>query len=202
MASFEKINGKREHSQHKDGQVERQHGGAEEVRERCDRHKHHADRQQHHGAGQIDPEHDRVEPGDVPALARALGHLIEEPSAIIGLGRRGRDLWEGCYQPRVHGATMASGEFTKESEKQRPTVQVGDPFMEKLLMEACLEVMKTGAGAAMIKDPDLAVAIARAAHEGSGLPVTVKLRYRDPDSGREKSLVKALQSPFDRSVSE
>ncbi len=45
----------------------------------------------------------------------------------------------------VHGATMASGEFTKESEKQRPTVQVGDPFMEKLLLEACIEAMRTGA---------------------------------------------------------
>jgi len=43
----------------------------------------------------------------------------------------------------IHGATMASEEFDSESEEKRPTVQVGDPFMEKLLLEACLELMKT-----------------------------------------------------------
>ena len=45
----------------------------------------------------------------------------------------------------IHGATMASAEFDEKSAEKRPAVQVGDPFMEKLLMEACLEVMKTGA---------------------------------------------------------
>jgi phosphoribosylformylglycinamidine synthase len=45
----------------------------------------------------------------------------------------------------IHGATMASAEFKEGSEQKRPTVQVGDPFMEKLLLEACLEAMKTGA---------------------------------------------------------
>ena len=45
----------------------------------------------------------------------------------------------------IHGATMASGEFTEESKQKRPNVQVGDPFMEKLLLEACLEAMETGA---------------------------------------------------------
>ncbi len=45
----------------------------------------------------------------------------------------------------IHGATMASAEFDETSAEKRPAVQVGDPFMEKLLMEACLEVMKTGA---------------------------------------------------------
>ncbi len=39
----------------------------------------------------------------------------------------------------IHGATMASEEFKEGSEQKRPNVQVGDPFMEKLLMEACLE---------------------------------------------------------------
>ena len=43
----------------------------------------------------------------------------------------------------IHGATMASEAFSQEAEKKRPTVQVGDPFTEKLLLEACLEVMKT-----------------------------------------------------------
>ncbi|MEC7381179.1 MAG: phosphoribosylformylglycinamidine synthase subunit PurL [Pseudomonadota bacterium] len=42
----------------------------------------------------------------------------------------------------IHGATMASAEFDENSEEKRPTVQVGDPFSEKLLLEACLELMK------------------------------------------------------------
>ena len=45
----------------------------------------------------------------------------------------------------IHGATMASAEFDDESEEKRPTVQVGDPFTEKLLLEACLELMATDA---------------------------------------------------------
>jgi len=45
----------------------------------------------------------------------------------------------------IHGATMASAEFDDRSAEKRPAVQVGDPFMEKLLLEACLEVMRTGA---------------------------------------------------------
>jgi len=44
----------------------------------------------------------------------------------------------------IHGATFASGELTAESESQRPAVQVGDPFMEKLVMEACLELIESG----------------------------------------------------------
>ena len=43
----------------------------------------------------------------------------------------------------IHGATMASTEFSEDSEAKRPTVQVGDPFTEKLLIEACLELMAT-----------------------------------------------------------
>ena len=45
----------------------------------------------------------------------------------------------------IHGATMASATFDEHAEERRPTVQVGDPFTEKLLLEACLEVMRTGA---------------------------------------------------------
>jgi len=45
----------------------------------------------------------------------------------------------------IHGASMASAEFTEESKQKRPNVQVGDPFMEKLLLEACIEAMQTGA---------------------------------------------------------
>ena len=45
----------------------------------------------------------------------------------------------------IHGATMASAEFDDEALEKRPTVQVGDPFLEKLLLEACLEAMRAGA---------------------------------------------------------
>ncbi len=66
--------------------------------------------------------------------ARAAG--IGNPVIYVG-ARTGRD--------GIHGASMASAEFTEESKQKRPNVQVGDPFMEKLLLEACLEAMKTGA---------------------------------------------------------
>src|ERR1041384_7001590 len=45
----------------------------------------------------------------------------------------------------IHGATMASAEFSEDAAEKRPTVQVGDPFTEKLLIEACLELMQTNA---------------------------------------------------------
>ncbi len=45
----------------------------------------------------------------------------------------------------IHGATFASEELSEASEEKRPAVQVGDPFMEKLLLEACLEVVKSDA---------------------------------------------------------
>src|SRR5271167_3229609 len=45
----------------------------------------------------------------------------------------------------IHGATMASASFAEDAEERRPTVQVGDPFAEKLLLEACLELMASGA---------------------------------------------------------
>src|ERR1700760_3070845 len=45
----------------------------------------------------------------------------------------------------IHGATMATEEFSQGSEQKRPNVQVGDPFLEKLLLEACVEAMQTGA---------------------------------------------------------
>ena len=66
--------------------------------------------------------------------ARAAG----EGNPVIYVGSKtGRD--------GIHGATMASEEFSEESEAKRPNVQVGDPFLEKLLLEACLEAMQTGA---------------------------------------------------------
>ncbi|MDX9689305.1 MAG: phosphoribosylformylglycinamidine synthase subunit PurL [Proteobacteria bacterium] len=59
-------------------------------------------------------------------------------NAVVYVGSKtGRD--------GIKGATMASGEFNADAESQRPTVQVGDPFTEKLLIEACLELMNTEA---------------------------------------------------------
>jgi phosphoribosylformylglycinamidine synthase len=68
----------------------------------------------------------------IKGAARGAGN----PVYYVG-ARTGRD--------GIHGATMASSEFDESSAEKRPAVQVGDPFMEKLLLEACLEVMKTGA---------------------------------------------------------
>jgi phosphoribosylformylglycinamidine synthase len=67
-------------------------------------------------------------------LSAAAG--IGNPVVYVG-SKTGRD--------GIHGATMASTEFDKDSEEKRPTVQVGDPFTEKLLIEACLELMQTDA---------------------------------------------------------
>jgi phosphoribosylformylglycinamidine synthase len=68
-------------------------------------------------------------------LAKAKG--IGNPVIYVG-AKTGRD--------GIHGASLlASAEFTEESQQKRPNVQVGDPFMEKLLLEACLEAMQTGA---------------------------------------------------------
>lgn len=66
--------------------------------------------------------------------AKAAG--IGNPVVYVG-SKTGRD--------GIHGATMASAEFNADSEEKRPTVQVGDPFTEKLLIEACMELMATDA---------------------------------------------------------
>ena len=67
-------------------------------------------------------------------LSAAAG--IGNPVVYVG-SKTGRD--------GIHGATMASTSFEKDSEEKRPTVQIGDPFVEKLLIEACLELMATDA---------------------------------------------------------
>jgi phosphoribosylformylglycinamidine synthase len=68
-------------------------------------------------------------------LAKAKG--VGNPVIYVG-AKTGRD--------GIHGASLlASAEFTEQSQQKRPNVQVGDPFMEKLLLEACLEAMRTGA---------------------------------------------------------
>ncbi len=75
-----------------------------------------------------------VAPADRIFLSAAAG--VGNPVVYVG-SKTGRD--------GIHGATMASAEFGAASEDKRPTVQVGDPFTEKLLIEACLELMRTDA---------------------------------------------------------
>src|SRR3984885_2035892 len=70
-------------------------------------------------------------------LFYARAHGAGNPVIYVG-AKTGRD--------GIHGASLlASAEFSEESQQKRPNVQVGDPFMEKLLLEACLEAMRTGA---------------------------------------------------------
>ncbi len=66
-------------------------------------------------------------------------------SAAAGIGNPVVYVGSKTGRDGIHGATMASAEFDERSEEKRPTVQVGDPFTEKLLIEACLELMKTDA---------------------------------------------------------
>ncbi|GGH32273.1 phosphoribosylformylglycinamidine synthase subunit PurL [Alsobacter metallidurans] len=65
-------------------------------------------------------------------------------AAATGVGNPIVYLGSKTGRDGIHGATMASAEFDDKSEEKRPTVQVGDPFAEKLLLEACLELMQTG----------------------------------------------------------
>src|SRR5499427_5029003 len=71
-----------------------------------------------------------IAPADRIFYSKAAG--VGNPVVYVG-AKTGRD--------GIHGATMASAEFSDDSEEKRPTVQVGDPFTEKLLIEACLELM-------------------------------------------------------------
>jgi phosphoribosylformylglycinamidine synthase II len=69
-------------------------------------------------------------------IFRAKASGVGNPILYVG-SRTGRD--------GIHGATMASDAFDEQSEKKKPTVQVGDPFTEKVLLEACLEAMRSSA---------------------------------------------------------
>ena len=73
---------------------------------------------------------------DQDKIFYARGAGPDQPVVYVG-AKTGRD--------GIHGATMASASFDDEAEQKRPTVQVGDPFTEKLLMEACLELMREDA---------------------------------------------------------
>ena len=100
-------------------------------------------------------------------IFRGTASGVGNPVIYIG-ARTGRD--------GIHGATMASAEFDEESESKRPTVQVGDPFMEKLLLEACLELFKTDC---LVGIQDMGAAgltsssVEMASRAGSGLELDV-----------------------------
>jgi phosphoribosylformylglycinamidine synthase len=83
--------------------------------------------------------------GNILVNAFALG-VVKKDGIFLGeaSGVGNPVIYVGAKTGRdgIHGATMASESFDDESEQKRPTVQVGDPFMEKLLLEACLEAMK------------------------------------------------------------
>lgn len=94
---------------------------------------------------------------------------IGNPVLYVG-AKTGRD--------GIHGATMASAEFDEEALEKRPTVQVGDPFLEKLLLEACLEAMRSGAIAG-IQDMGAAgltsSSVEMASRAGTGLDLDLTL---------------------------
>ena len=80
--------------------------------------------------------------------AFALGHVRKDEifyGKATGVGNPVIYVGAKTGRDGIHGATMASEEFSEGSEQKRPNVQIGDPFMEKLLLEACLEAMHTGA---------------------------------------------------------
>ena len=85
--------------------------------------------------------------GNILVNAMAVGLVKTDEifyAAATGVGRPIVYLGSKTGRDGIHGATMASAEFDANSEEKRPTVQVGDPFSEKLLLEACLEIMAGG----------------------------------------------------------
>jgi phosphoribosylformylglycinamidine synthase subunit PurL len=86
--------------------------------------------------------------GNILVNAMCVGHARTDKiflSAAAGIGNSVVYVGSKTGRDGIHGATMASAEFDDDSDAKRPTVQVGDPFMEKLLIEACLELMATDA---------------------------------------------------------
>jgi len=84
--------------------------------------------------------------GNILVNAMAVGLAASDRifySAAAGVGNPVVYVGSKTGRDGIHGATMASAEFSSDSEEKRPTVQVGDPFTEKLLIEACLELMAT-----------------------------------------------------------
>jgi phosphoribosylformylglycinamidine synthase subunit PurL len=100
-------------------------------------------------------------------IFRGTASGVGNPVIYVG-AKTGRD--------GIHGATMASAEFDAQTESKRPTVQVGDPFTEKLLLEACLELMATDA---IVGIQDMGAAgltsssVEMAGRAGSGIEIDV-----------------------------
>jgi phosphoribosylformylglycinamidine synthase subunit PurL len=99
-------------------------------------------------------------------------------SAAAGIGNPVVYVGSKTGRDGIHGATMSSTEFSEETESKRPTVQVGDPFTEKLLIEACLELM---ASDAIIAIQDMGAAgltsssVEMASKGGVGIELTLDL---------------------------
>ena len=90
--------------------------------------------------------HNRYD-GNILVNAMAVGLAEKDKifyAAASGVGMPIVYLGSKTGRDGIHGATMASAEFGADAEEKRPTVQVGDPFAEKLLLEACLEIMAKG----------------------------------------------------------
>ena len=96
------------------------------------------------GETNFDPAYD----GNILVNAMTVGVADQDKifySAATGLGNPIVYVGSKTGRDGIHGATMASADFDENSDEKRPTVQVGDPFTEKLLIEACLELMATDA---------------------------------------------------------
>ena len=96
------------------------------------------------GEGNFDPSYN----GNILVNAMCVGLARQDKiflSAASGIGNPVVYVGSKTGRDGIHGATMASAEFDDDSEEKRPTVQVGDPFVEKLLLEACLELMESDA---------------------------------------------------------
>jgi phosphoribosylformylglycinamidine synthase len=86
--------------------------------------------------------------GNILVNAMTVGHVKRDKiflGTASGIGNPVIYVGSKTGRDGIHGATMASDSFDEGSEEKRPTVQVGDPFLEKLLLEACLEAMQTDA---------------------------------------------------------
>ncbi|MBW0144388.1 phosphoribosylformylglycinamidine synthase subunit PurL [Sphingomicrobium clamense] len=91
---------------------------------------------------------DKAYDGNILVNAMTVGHARSDKifySAATGVGNPIVYVGSKTGRDGIHGATMASTDFSDDTEEKRPTVQVGDPFTEKLLIEACLELMATDA---------------------------------------------------------
>ncbi|MEE2695226.1 MAG: phosphoribosylformylglycinamidine synthase subunit PurL [Pseudomonadota bacterium] len=130
--------------------------------------------------------------------AMCVGHVKKDKifySTAKGIGNPIIYVGSKTGRDGIHGATMASAEFTDESESQRPQVQVGDPFMEKLLLESCLELMKEDAIIA-IQDMGAAGLTSSSFEMASKGSCGVKL-YLDKVPCREEKM-----SPYEMMLSE